>query len=242
VVTSDGMHLAPPLAGSPRVLGSPDALVRIVLHGLTGEVDAKTYPGLMLPQKANDDLWMAEILTYIRNSFGNSAPTITPQQVAAIRAATSDHPPFTLAELAPYLTVPRSMTSQWTFTASDNEKGMKFAFDGDAKTRWSTNKPQAAGQWLQFDMGKPYLLTGMTLDATASKDDYPRTYEVRTSSDGEHWSNPVASGTGAMVTAIPFPAGTVTRYVRIVQNGATKGNFWSINELSVYGAAEGEAK
>ncbi len=39
----------------------------------------------MVPMKANDDQWVAEVITYIRNSFGNSAPTITPAEVAAIR-------------------------------------------------------------------------------------------------------------------------------------------------------------
>ena len=158
VVTSDGMHLAPPLAGSSRVLGSPAALVRIVLNGLTGDVDGRAYPGLMVPQSANDDLWMAEILTYIRGSFGNSAPAIPPEQVHAVRVAAGAHAPYTLAELAPYLAIPREVTGQWTFTASDNPNGIKLAFDGNPKTRWSTNKPQKEGQWLQFDMGKPFLL------------------------------------------------------------------------------------
>lgn len=236
VVTSDGMHLAPPLAGSPRVLGSPAALVRIVLNGLTGDVDGRPYPGLMVPQKANDDVWIAGILTYIRNSFGNSAATITPQQVATIRAAAGDHVPYTLADLAPYLTVPGEVTAKWTFTASDNAKGIKLALDGDPKTRWSTNTPQKEGQWLQFDMGKPFALTTLALDATASKDDYPRKYEVRTSADGEHWSNPIASGKGATVTTIELPTHTVARYVRIIQMGSDKGCFWSINELGIYGA------
>jgi hypothetical protein len=235
VITSDGMHLAPPLSGSPRVLGSPAALVRILLHGLTGEVDGKNYPGLMVPQKANDDLWIAEVLTYVRNTFGNSAATVTPQQVAAIRAVTGEHAPYTLAELAPYLAVPREVTAKWTFTASDNVNGLKLLHDGDAKTRWSTNKPQKEGQWLQFDMGKPFLISGIALDATASKDDYPRKYEVRTSADGEHWSEPVATGTGAAVTSIELPPQSVTRYVRIIQTGSDKGCFWSINELGIYG-------
>lgn len=242
VVTSDNVHLAPPLAGSPRVLGSPEALVRIVLHGLTGEVDGKTYPGLMVPQKANDDTWIAETLTYIRSSFSNFAPTITPAQVAAIRAKAADREPYTLAELAPYLSVPRDQMSQWVFTASDNEKGLKFAFDGDPKSRWSTNRPQTEGQWLQIDMGEPYVLSGLTLDATASKDDYPRKYEVCISSDGEHWSKPTASGVGTAVMNIEFPPKTITRYVRISQNGTVKGNFWSIHELPVYGAPAEAAK
>jgi mono/diheme cytochrome c family protein len=237
VVTSDGLHLAPPLAGSPRVLGSPAALVRIVLHGLIGEVDGKTYPGLMVPQKANDDVWIAGVLTYIRNSFGNSAPTITPQQIATIRAASGDHAPFTMDELAPFLTIPAQVTGKWVFTASDNEKGIKLALDGDPKTRWSTNKVQQEGQWLQVDMGKPFQLTSLVLDATSSKDDYPRRYEVRTSADGEHWSDPVASGKGATITTIEFPTKSAARYIRITQTSADKGCFWSINELGIYGSA-----
>jgi mono/diheme cytochrome c family protein len=238
VVTSDGMHLAPPLSGSSRVLGSPEALVRIVLNGLSGDIDGKSYPGQMVPQKANDDQWLAEVLTYIRNSFGNNAPTITTEQVAAIRKVAGDHVPYTLADLGPYLAVPRDAMAKWAISASDNEKEAKRAIDGDPATRWATGKPQQQGQWYQFDMGKPYLLTRLTMDATASKNDYPRKFEVCTSDDGEHWSKPVASGTGATVTTVDFPKNTVTRYVRIVQTASIKtGNFWSIHELSVYGAA-----
>jgi mono/diheme cytochrome c family protein len=237
IVTSDGMHLAPPLAGSARVVGSPAALVRIVLHGLTGDVDGKTYPGLMIPQKANDDRWIAGVLTFIRNSFGNTAPTITPEQVAAIRATSGDHAPFTLDELAPYLSIPSDVLSKWTFTASDNPNGLKLALDGAIKTRWSTNKPQKEGQWIQFDMTKPFALTSLVLDASPSKDDYPRKYEVRTSADGETWSDPVASGKGATVTTIDFPAKAPARYVRITQTSSDKGCFWSINELAIYGSA-----
>src|SRR5204863_9217991 len=82
VITSDKVQLAPPLTGSPRVIGSPEALVRIVLHGITGEIDGKNYPGAMIPQKANDDLWIAQVLTYIRNICGNTAPIITTEEVA----------------------------------------------------------------------------------------------------------------------------------------------------------------
>ena len=237
VVASDGLHLAPPLAGSSRVLGSPEALVRIVLHGLTGEVDGKTYPGLMVPQKANDDQWMAETLTYLRNSFGNSAPTITPKEVAAIRKASGDHAPYTLAELAPYLEVPADQMSKWGFTASHNEKEIKRALDHNPNTRWSTGKPQAPGQWLQFDMGKPYSLTRLAIDTTASKNDYPRKYEIRLSMDGQTWSKPVSSGTGTAVITVDLPPSTQARFVKITQDGAVTGNFWSIHELAVYGTA-----
>lgn len=238
VVTTDGIHLAPPLAGSPRVLGSPDALTRILLHGLIGEVDGRTYPGAMVPMKANDDQWMAEVLTYIRNSFGNTAPTITPAEVSAIRAASGDRAPYTMAELSPYLAVSRDSMKDWVFRASHNEKEIKRAWDDDLKTRWTTGTRQQEGQWFQFDMRTPHLLTRMTLDSLASKDDYPRKYEVRVSSDGEKWSGPIVTGTGAAMTTITFPPKTVSRFVRITQTGSDKGCFWSFSEMAVYGSAE----
>ncbi|WP_075088804.1 discoidin domain-containing protein [Verrucomicrobium spinosum] len=105
----------------------------------------------------------------------------------------------------------------------------------DAKSRWSTGTPQQPGQWFQFDMQRDHLLTRITLDSLASKDDYPRGYEVRVSTDGEKWSEPVVSGKGAAMTTVQFPPNTVTRFVRITQTGSDKGCFWSFNEMAVYG-------
>src|SRR4030095_4797034 len=133
-VAQDGKAIAPPLAGSPRVLGSPDALVRILLNGMVGEIDGKTYPAAMIPQRANNDLWTAQVVTYIRNSFGNSAPAVTPEEVARIRKAAGERSPYTLAELAPYLAVSRDRMSQWDFSASENSKEATRAVVGDMKT------------------------------------------------------------------------------------------------------------
>lgn len=83
-----GATLAPPLAGSPVVLGPPDPSILALLHGLTGPVDGKTYVTQMVPMATNSDHWIASVLSYIRNSFGNEAPFITAKDVARVRAAT----------------------------------------------------------------------------------------------------------------------------------------------------------
>ena len=45
-----------------------------------------------------DDL--AAVLTYIRSSWGNQAPAITPEQITAIKTKIGNHPqPFTAGEL-----------------------------------------------------------------------------------------------------------------------------------------------
>lgn len=82
----------PPLAGTKWVLGDEERLIKLTLKGLMGpiEVLGKTYPGQvpMTPFGGllNDEE-VAAVLTYVRNSFGNKATAIAPEQVKAVRAA-----------------------------------------------------------------------------------------------------------------------------------------------------------
>jgi len=61
----DGNLIAPSLLGSARVKGNKEILSQILLNGLIGPVDGKEY-GIMMPLKANDDQWIADVLSYIR--------------------------------------------------------------------------------------------------------------------------------------------------------------------------------
>ncbi len=80
--------IAPPLLGSQRVIGNKDALIKIVLHGLTGPIDGKKYDGLMLPMGSNSDGWIANVLSYIRNQ--NDASMVGGREVRDIRAKYPD--------------------------------------------------------------------------------------------------------------------------------------------------------
>ena len=92
--------LAPPLSGSLRVNGDKDILVNIVLHGLKGPVDNKKYPDVMPAQKEHTDEYIASVLSYIRNSFGNKARVIGTDDVKEIREASAGRQTaWTLAEL-----------------------------------------------------------------------------------------------------------------------------------------------
>lgn len=239
VTTNDGMRMGPPLARSPRVLGNKEAVTRIVLDGLLGELDGKTYTGFMLPMKANDDQWIAEVLTYIRTSFGNSASAITKDDVARVRAATKDRmSPYTIAELGDLVPVSSEVMKKWAFSASKNGDKTKNAVDGDMGSRWDTGGSQTAGQFFQFDAGKPWTFSQVTVDCTGSDNDYPRGWELRTSDDGTKWSEPLAKGAGTKpVLDIPLPKGTTARFIRLIQTSTGKtGLFWSIHELTVCGA------
>ncbi len=93
----------PSLHGSNVVNGGGGHLVRLVLFGAQGPWTAKSgqYNNAMTAWgSALNDKQISQILSYIRQDFENSAPPITPEQVAAIREAEkSRRTPWTYDEL-----------------------------------------------------------------------------------------------------------------------------------------------
>lgn len=81
-------NMNPPLIKTRQVLGDKTALIRIVLNGLKGvDIDGDSFNGVMAPHPDLTDLEIADVLTYVRNSFGNKASAVTVAQVKAVRAA-----------------------------------------------------------------------------------------------------------------------------------------------------------
>jgi|GEM_PF-304810 len=92
----------PPLAGSEWVVGPVANPIRIVLRGLQGPISVAgtEWNGVMAPLGAAlDDKQIAAILTYVRNSWGNQASMVTPEQVAALRATEAGKALLTAADL-----------------------------------------------------------------------------------------------------------------------------------------------
>lgn len=80
-------NMNPPLIKSKYVLGDKAALVKIVLNGMKQvQIDGNDYTGVMAPHPDLTDQQIADVLTYVRNSFGNKASAVTVAQVKAIRA------------------------------------------------------------------------------------------------------------------------------------------------------------
>jgi mono/diheme cytochrome c family protein len=82
-------RMNPPLVKTKWVLGDKKQLARIVLKGLKGgeiEIDGDTFHNPMPPQETLlNDQQIADVLTYIRNSFGNKASMVTAAEVKAVR-------------------------------------------------------------------------------------------------------------------------------------------------------------
>lgn len=85
-------RMAPPLAGSDWVLGDEKRLALIILHGLEGPIevagrkyDAPDILPVMPSHSTMDDASIAAILTYVRNEWGNTAPSIQSRLVSGTR-------------------------------------------------------------------------------------------------------------------------------------------------------------
>jgi len=86
-------NLFPPLAGSPWVQGPAEVPIRVVIHGMQGRLTVNGEEFLNLMPGLGDrlsDRQIADVLSYVRVSFGNDAPAVTEAQVTAVREATRD--------------------------------------------------------------------------------------------------------------------------------------------------------
>ncbi|WP_437916353.1 cytochrome c [Sorangium sp. So ce302] len=83
----------PPLTGSSWLLEDKETPIRITLLGAAGpmEVNGALYNDVMpnLGVTLSDED-VALVLTYVRSSWGNSAPAITRDEVAKVRASLGD--------------------------------------------------------------------------------------------------------------------------------------------------------
>ena len=228
-----GAMIAPPLGGSKTINHNPKGGIYTMLNGMQGEVDGKKYEGLMIPMAENDDEWIAAVLSYVRNNFGNSGTFISASDVARARKETADRiTPWTYQELhdrLPKLIPP----SRMKVSASEKNGDARRAIDGNLDNRYTTGKFMEPGMWFQIELNQETAIAGVILDTAKSKDDYPRGYELTVSKDGKQW-RPVTRKTDNKggITEIHFGP-TPAKFIRITQLGSAKGNFWSIHELSI---------
>jgi mono/diheme cytochrome c family protein len=238
-----GGTIAPALAGSPRVTGHPDYVVKTLLHGLTGPIDGKSYAGqIMVSQGQQPDEWIAAVASYIRNAFTNQASFVTPARVAAVRAATRDRTAaWTYPELASSVPMLMHQQASWKATASHESDRAVRAF---GTAGWSSVVPQQAGMWFQFELPEPVTLTEIQFqsspgfappDAPPRPALFPRGYRIQVSMDGTTWSEPIAEGegTGQSMTIAFTPVRA--KFARITQT-ATVENAppWAMQQVQLF--------
>lgn len=84
-------ELTPPLIKTSYVLGDKERLITIILNGLNEnvEIDGEYFSNPMPSLKILKDQEIADVLTYVRNNFGNKAAAVTPEEVKAVRSKTN---------------------------------------------------------------------------------------------------------------------------------------------------------
>ncbi len=87
-VDGSGVYkLNPPLIKTAYVLGDKARLVKIILKGFNEgvEIDGDEYTNPMPAQSLLTDQQVADVASYVRNSFGNKAAMLTVAEVKAIK-------------------------------------------------------------------------------------------------------------------------------------------------------------
>ena len=92
----------PSLIGSPWVTGSEDRLIKMALHGMWGKITvhgkaydpARGVPPMTAFRNLLKDDEIAAVLTFVRNTWGNKASTISTESIKRVRAETIDRTTF----------------------------------------------------------------------------------------------------------------------------------------------------
>ena len=237
-------------------------MIKVLLKGLTGPLDGKTYRDVMVPMGGTDE-WVAGIASYVRTSFGNSGGLVTPADVARVRAETAARKtPWTRARARSVAAAPARLAA----VEADREPWRRDGGRRGTLRGWSSGAPQAPGMWFAVELPQPAVVTELQFDSIGDEFrragtrrrrrgrrparggrcrpvvGYPRGYSVQVSTDGTTWSKPVAEGKGdGAHTTITF-APTRAKFVRITQTDtAADAPAWSIRNLRIYEAPGGPA-
>jgi len=253
-----GTTMAPPLAGSPRVQGHRDFVIKTLLHGLTGPIAGRTYVQVMIPMGQQSDEWVADVGSFIRNAFGNTGTFISPEDVARVRAAVGERTSmWTVEEIERTMPVDMQAAPDWIVTASHNSDAAR---SGLTLRGWTSGEPQQPGMWFQVELPSAVRLTEVQFDAAGGgplgsvgrgggrggrgaappagpppTPGFPRGYDVAVSLDGTNWTT-VASGEGAPLTIASF-APVEAKFVRITQTAdAPDAPAWVVQNLRLFRA------
>ncbi|MES2520667.1 MAG: c-type cytochrome [Bacteroidota bacterium] len=258
----NGKLMAPALAGSQRIQAHPDYAIKVVLHGMEGAIEGKTYAGgMMASMKDHDDAWVSDVISYIRNGLSNDASLITPQQVAKIRASTA-----TQNSIFQYEKLIKSTPKE--FQIAD---GLKITASHTASTRiggnvspqsaftyegWSTGKKQEKGMWYQVEFPKNISLSELQFNAAPirkftppkpnmppvppqTSQTFPRKYSIETSVDGNTWeetSKQITGNEGDNTILLSTPK---VKFLRIkLDEGLEKETEeipWTMRQMKIFG-------
>ena len=234
-------------------------MVKVLLHGITGPIDGRKYPQVMIPMGANKDQWIADVASFVRNAFGNNGAFVTPADVARVRSMSADRTaPWSAEEIDGTLPRLLPVDSGWKATVSNDahptpqpnaaggfnyqpSPSGAFTYQG-----WTSGSAQEPGMWFQVELPAAVDLTEIQFTSLAigsgrpgvpPLSTYPRTYRVQVSADGQTWTPPVAEGSGSEGTTVITFNPVRAKFVRLTQTASSNdGAPWSMRLLRLYQA------
>ena len=235
--------MAPALTSSDRVKSHQDYVIKVLLRGLSGTIDGKSYAGsVMVPMGSNSDEWIASVSSFIRTNLNNEAQPVTVADVARVRKETETQTkPYSHEMLV--ASVPQIVDAQagWNIKASQSgvmRIGMtaspRAAFDFEG---WTTGVSQEPGMWFQVEFPEPIKLTEIQFISPEKRDKvnyatHPRDFIVQVSNDGKAWTK-VTQGKGVgEFTAIAF-APVDAKFLKISLNAKDEAP-WSMRNLKLF--------
>ena len=257
----EGKLMAPALAGSARMQGHPEYAIKVVLHGMDGAIEGKTYAGnMMASMKDQSDQWVADVVSYIRSELSNDASFVSPEQVAAVRKKTSGQSAMykfdDLLRQTPYELASKDMKATASHVFSTRIGGNASAQSAFNYEGWSTGGRQNKGMWFQVEFPQEVKLAEIHFTATqitkpgwrptpntppASRpilSTHPRVYSLETSMDGKSWQTAAANVKGVPGANILTLNAAKAKFMRIsLAEGLAAGDDdtpWSVRQMKVF--------
>jgi mono/diheme cytochrome c family protein len=246
-----GALMAPSLVGNKHVQMHPEYTIKTVLRGLSGKIDEQNYPGgMMASMAANDDKWIAAVVSFIRSNFENESSLVTADQVASLRKATAQHTKaYTFDELIKSIPKEIPYSPKWKVTASHTgptrpgsnavPKGA-FTFEG-----WTSGKPQEKGMWYAVELPEAHKITQIEFNSEGHRlgkfpkftyvPSSPMVYSINTSQNGAKWTTihqGITKGGKSIITFEPM----ITKYLKIELTGpdTVYAAPWNMTKLKLY--------
>lgn len=240
-VAGDGL-LAPSLHNNERVNGNVAQLVSVALHGMTGPIDGVSYAGgQMLSIESNGDAWVANVLTYIRNAFGNEASLITPEQVAEVKSLFSSRDVmWTQEELRTRMSTPLADKALWTVSSNVDSRPNQpltnlLDGNGDEPSVWRAATARADGQAITLELPASASITEVVIDSRELNNFYSRSYRIEFSEDGEQWRQVIYNPVGTQYDRNQT-LGHRGKYIRITNQAGGTTREWRIREIDLVGS------
>ena len=235
--------IAPSFHSNPRVLGNTALLINLVLKGMDGKIDGVSYAGGMMPSIAsNGDEYVANVLTYIRNEFGNDASMITTKDVAAVKQL--NHTSSGMwnqqsleTKFSKELTKKKEWKLSTNFDVNPRFNTSRLIDNRIKRPFFSSNRPRKIGDAITIELPELAHISEVVIDSSSLelKLFYSKKYTIEFSEDGDNWSivkeNLIASQVDRNQTL-----GHKAKFIRITNQDNANRKLWRIHEINLFGS------